>query len=284
MNILLSYIDDLSLVWLFISAILGAAVGSFLKLVIYRLPVMLKTQWHNQALLQLAQPLPKPIARFDLLWSSSRCIHCQQRLTIMDNIPIWSFLWLKGRARCCGERLPNYGLLVEATSAIIFMLVARGGGLTFALLGVWLFLSFLLVIAVIDHHTQLLPDILTLPMLWSGLLFNIQGYFVSLEQAIIGAIAGYICLWSIYWMFKLLTGKDGLGYGDFKLLAALGAWLGWHCLPHVILIAATGGVIFTVIQRKLTKERLQQPLAFGPWLSLGGAINMLMFWASYPNT
>lgn len=283
MNILLNYMADFSIVWLFISAILGAAVGSFLKVVIYRLPVMLKTQWHHEALLQLAQPLPKPIARFDLLWPCSCCIHCQRRLTIMDNIPIWSFLWLKGRARCCGERIPNYDLLVEVTSAIIFMLVARGGELTFALLGVWLFLSFLLVVAVIDHHTQLLPDILTLPMLWSGLLFNIQGYFVSLEQAIIGAVAGYICLWSLFWVFKLLTGKDVLGYGDFKLLAALGAWLGWYCLPHVILIAATGGVIFTVIQRKLTKECLRQPLAFGPWLALGGAIEMLMLWESFAN-
>ncbi|ERK13045.1 N-methyltransferase [Serratia fonticola AU-AP2C] len=254
-------------------------MGSFLNVVIYRLPVMLEKQWQREALVQLALPLPESTPRFDLLLPHSCCPHCQHPIAARDNIPLLSFLLLKGKARCCGERIPRRYPLVEVATAMMFVLTALIFPLGFPLLGAWILLSFLLTLAVIDHHRQLLPDVLTLPLLWIGLLFNIQGHFASLEQATIGAVAGYVCLWSVFWLFKLATGKEALGYGDFKLLAALGAWLGWQALPQVILVAAASGLLVTLIQRGLAKQDLNQPLAFGPWLAVSGAVNMFIPWS-----
>lgn len=276
MNLLLNFTLAFPLVWLCSVALLGAIVGSFLNVVIYRLPVMLEARWQREALLQLAQPLPAQVPRFNLLLPHSCCPHCQQPIAAKDNIPLLSFLWLKGKARCCGGRISWRYPLVEVVTALLFTLAAVVLPLGIPLLGAWIFLALLLALAVIDHHIQLLPDVLTLPLLWIGLLFNLQGHFVDLEAAIIGAMAGYLCLWSLFWLFKLATGKDGLGYGDFKLLAALGAWLGWQALPQVILLAASCGLVFTLLQRTVTRKGYQQPLAFGPWLALAGAANMLM--------
>ncbi|KEY58934.1 A24 family peptidase [Serratia sp. DD3] len=276
MSLLLSFTVAYPLIGLGIAGLFGAIVGSFLNVVIHRLPVMLEKRWQHEALFHLSQPLPEPEPRFDLLLPRSCCPHCQQPIAARDNIPVLSFLLLKGKARCCGVPIPKRYLLVEVTTAILFVLAATVFPVGAPLLGSWIFLSFLLVLAVIDHHVQLLPDALTLPLLWVGLLFNLQGHFVSLEQATIGAMAGYGCLWSLFWLFKLLTGKEALGYGDFKLLAALGAWLGWQALPHVLLLAAASGLLFTLVQRGLTKQDLNQPLAFGPWLALAGAVNMLL--------
>jgi general secretion pathway protein O len=264
--------------WLGIVAVLGATVGSFLNVVIYRLPVMLEKRWQHEALLQLAQPLPEPMPRFDLLLPRSCCPYCQHPITAKDNIPLLSFLVLKGKARCCGEPIPWRYPLVEVALAVMFVLAALVFPLGSPLLGAWILFSFLLALAVIDHHTQLLPDALTLPLMWLGLLFNLQGHFVALEQATIGAVAGYISLWTVFWLFKLATGKEALGYGDFKLLAALGAWLGWQALPHVILVAAASGLLFVLALRRVAKEDLNQPLAFGPWLALAGAVNMFIPW------
>lgn len=264
------------LLWLCVVGLLGAIVGSFLNVVIYRLPMTLEKRWQREALLQLAQPLPGSIPRFDLLLPHFRCASCQHPIAARDNIPLLSFLLLKGKARCCGEPISRRYPLVEAATAMMFVLAAGIFPVGMPLLGAWILLSFLLVLAVIDSHTQLLPDALTLPLLWIGLLFNLQGHFAPLEQATMGAVAGYACLWALFWLFKLLTGKEALGYGDFKLLAALGAWLGWQALPHVILLAAASGLLFTLVQRMLAKEDLNQPLAFGPWLALAGAVNILI--------
>ncbi|ALX95857.1 MULTISPECIES: prepilin peptidase [Serratia] len=279
MSLLLDFTVAFPLLWLCVAGILGAIVGSFLNVVIYRLPVMLEKQWQREALVQLALPLPESTPRFDLLLPHSCCPHCQHPIAARDNIPLLSFLLLKGKARCCGERIPRRYPLVEVATAMMFVLTALIFPLGFPLLGAWILLSFLLTLAVIDHHRQLLPDVLTLPLLWIGLLFNIQGHFASLEQATIGAVAGYVCLWSVFWLFKLATGKEALGYGDFKLLAALGAWLGWQALPQVILVAAASGLLVTLIQRGLAKQDLNQPLAFGPWLAVSGAVNMFIPWS-----
>ncbi|MFV8985536.1 prepilin peptidase [Serratia fonticola] len=279
MSLLLDFTVAFPLLWLCVAGILGAIVGSFLNVVIYRLPVMLEKQWQLEALVQLALPLPESTPRFDLLLPHSCCPHCQHPIAARDNIPLLSFLLLKGKARCCGERIPRRYPLVEVATAMMFVLTALIFPLGFPLLGAWILLSFLLTLAVIDHHRQLLPDVLTLPLLWIGLLFNIQGHFASLEQATIGAVAGYVCLWSVFWLFKLATGKEALGYGDFKLLAALGAWLGWQALPQVILVAAASGLLVTLIQRGLAKQDLNQPLAFGPWLAVSGAVNMFIPWS-----
>ncbi|CAI0739115.1 MULTISPECIES: A24 family peptidase [Serratia] len=279
MSLLLDFTVAFPLLWLCVAGILGAIVGSFLNVVIYRLPVMLEKQWQREALVQLALPLPESTPRFDLLLPHSCCPHCQHPIAARDNIPLLSFLLLKGKARCCGERIPRRYPLVEVATAMMFVLTALIFPLGFPLLGAWILLSFLLTLAVIDHHRQLLPDVLTLPLLWIGLLFNTQGNFASLEQATIGAVAGYVCLWSVFWLFKLATGKEALGYGDFKLLAALGAWLGWQALPQVILVAAASGLLVTLIQRGLAKQDLNQPLAFGPWLAVSGAVNMFIPWS-----
>ncbi|WP_422529047.1 prepilin peptidase [Serratia fonticola] len=279
MSLLLDFTVAFPPLWLCVAGILGAIVGSFLNVVIYRLPVMLEKQWQREALVQLALPLPESTPRFDLLLPHSCCPHCQHPIAARDNIPLLSFLLLKGKARCCGERIPRRYPLVEVATAMMFVLTALIFPLGFPLLGAWILLSFLLTLAVIDHHRQLLPDVLTLPLLWIGLLFNIQGHFASLEQATIGAVAGYVCLWSVFWLFKLSTGKEALGYGDFKLLAALGAWLGWQALPQVILLAAASGLLVTLIQRGLAKQDLNQPLAFGPWLAVSGAVNMFIPWS-----
>jgi general secretion pathway protein O len=275
-NLLLDFTAAFPLLWLCSVGLLGAIVGSFLNVVIYRLPVMLEIRWQRESLLQLAQPLPESAPRFNLLLPHSCCTYCQHPVAARDNIPLLSFLWLKGKARCCGEPISWRYPLVEVATAGLFVLAALLWPLGIPLLGVWIFLSVLLALAVIDHHTQLLPDVLTLPLLWLGLLFNLHGNFVELEQATIGAMAGYLCLWSLFWLFKLATGKDALGYGDFKLLAALGAWLGWQALPQVILVAAGCGLLFTLVQRMLARQDLNQPLAFGPWLALAGATNMLI--------
>ncbi|MBC3379649.1 prepilin peptidase [Serratia fonticola] len=279
MSLLLDFTVAFPLLWQCVVGIFGAIVGSFLNVVIYRLPVMLEKQWQREALVQLAQPLPESTPRFDLLLPHSCCPHCQHPIAARDNIPLLSFLLLKGQARCCGERIPRRYPLVEMATAMMFVLTALIFPLGFPLLGAWILLSFLLTLAVIDHHRQLLPDVLTLPLLWMGLLFNIQEHFASLEQATIGAVAGYVCLWSVFWLFKLATGKEALGYGDFKLLAALGAWLGWQALPQVILVAAASGLLVTLIQRGLAKQDLNQPLAFGPWLAVSGAVNMFIPWS-----
>ncbi|QXN61002.1 prepilin peptidase [Serratia fonticola] len=279
MSLLLDFTVAFPLLWLCVAGILGVIVGSFLNVVIYRLPVMLEKQWQREALVQLALPLPESTPRFDLLLPHSCCPHCQHPIAARDNIPLLSFLLLKGKARCCGERIPRRYPLVEVATAMMFVLTALIFPLGFPLLGAWILLSFLLTLAVIDHHRQLLPDVLTLPLLWIGLLFNTQGNFASLEQATIGAVAGYVCLWSVFWLFKLATGKEALGYGDFKLLAALGAWLGWQALPQVILVAAASGLLVTLIQRGLAKQDLNQPLAFGPWLAVSGAVNMFIPWS-----
>ncbi|AHG18849.1 prepilin peptidase [Chania multitudinisentens RB-25] len=276
MRLLLDFTHAFPVLWLCSVGALGVIAGSFLNVVIYRVPVMLEMRWRCEALLQLAQPLPEPIPRFNLLLPHSCCPYCQHPVAARDNIPLLSFLLLKGKARCCGERISWRYPLVEAVTAGLFVLAALALPLGMPLLGAWIFLAVLLALAVIDHHTQLLPDMLTLPLLWVGLLFNLQGHFVPLEQAIIGAMAGYLSLWGVFWLFKLATGKEALGYGDFKLLAALGAWLGWQALPQVILLAATSGLLFTVMQRVLARTDLSQPLAFGPWLALGGAVNMLL--------
>ncbi|EED1183718.1 prepilin peptidase, partial [Escherichia coli] len=182
----------------------------------------------------------------------------------------------KGKSRCCGERIPVYYPLVEITNSVLFILAASRfpPGLTLA--AAWLFISMLLVLAVIDCHTALLPDVLTLPLLWLGLLFSLQRGVVTLEEAVVGAVSGYLCLWGLYWLFRFATGREGLGYGDFKLAAALGAWMGWQALPSILLFASVSGLIVTVLLRIVTATDFTRPLPFGPWLALSGVCHFLL--------
>ncbi len=246
---------SLCLVWLSM-LLFGLALGSFLQWVIYRLPRML-TQTADDERITLSTP-------------GSSCPQCRQPIAWRDNIPLLSFLWLGRRARCCQAPIAWSYPLTELATGLLFILAGALLAPGLPLAGGLVLLSFLLILARIDARTQLLPDRLTLPLLWAGLLFNLNEVYIALPDAVAGAMAGYLALWSVYWLFRLLTGKEALGYGDFKLLAALGAWCGWQVLPQVLLLASASGLVWTLLQRLWTRQSLQQPLAFGPWLALAG--------------
>ncbi|KAA3666297.1 A24 family peptidase [Pectobacterium carotovorum] len=262
--------------WFGALGVLGLIVGSFLNVVIYRLPIMLERRWRQDIELETGVADSDPDTCYNLWWPPSSCPHCQQAIAVKDNIPLFSWLWLRGRSRCCHQSVSVQYPLVE----VITMLAFLAAGLLWlpgmALWGALILLSFLLVLTVIDIKTLLLPDVLTLSLLWMGLLFNLSGTFVSLNDAVVGAMAGYLSLWLLYWAFKYVTGKEALGYGDFKLLAALGAWLGWQALPNLVLVAALSGLVVTLIWRGLRKEDTAKPLAFGPWLAIGGVFGVIM--------
>ena len=257
----------------------GLAVGSFLNVVIHRLPLMMRREWRTQCAEEMAQPAPVlPEGRFNLMVPRSRCPQCGRGIKAVENIPLLSWLWLRGRCAGCGGRIPARYPAVELLTALLFAASAwllpwpwqalAGIGLTAALVA----LTF------IDIDEQLLPDGITLPLLWAGLLFNLLGgehAFVAIEDAVIGAAAGYLALWTVYQGFKLATGKEGMGYGDFKLLAALGAWLGWQVLPLVILLSAFVGAVIGIAMILLLGRDRQVPIPFGPYLAAAGWIAML---------
>jgi leader peptidase (prepilin peptidase)/N-methyltransferase len=253
-------------------AALGLAVGSFLNVVIYRLPVMLKRSWQAEcAEASGIAPVPAaPAERFDLVVPRSRCPSCGHSIRVWENVPVLSYLWLRGRCSACGTPIPLRYPLVEALTAVMSVLVAwrfgPGGQAAAALVLTWA----LIALAFIDLDEQILPDLITVPMLWLGLAVNLGGLFTSLEASVIGAIVGYGFLWTVYQAFRLLTGKEGMGYGDFKLLGMLGAWLGWQSLPAVVLLGSLGGALVGVSLILLRGHDRNVPIPFGPYLALGG--------------
>ncbi|MCA6940064.1 A24 family peptidase [Pectobacterium polaris] len=262
--------------WFGSLGVLGLIVGSFLNVVIYRLPIMLERRWRQDIELEAGMADSDPDTRYNLCWPPSSCPHCQQAIAVKDNIPLFSWLWLRGRSRCCHQSVSVQYPLVEVITMLAFLTAGLLWLPGMALWGALILLSFLLVLTVIDIKTLLLPDVLTLSLLWMGLLFNLSETFVSLNDAVVGAMAGYLSLWLLYWVFKYATGKEALGYGDFKLLAALGAWLGWQALPNLVLVAALSGLVVTLVWRGLRKEDTAKPLAFGPWLAMGGVFSVIM--------
>ncbi len=258
--------------------VLGLLVGSFLNVVIYRLPIMLERQWRDEcAALHAQHGKTSAVAaeKFNLMVPRSRCPHCQTMIAATDNIPILSFLWLRGRCRHCQAHIPRRYPIIELVSGVLGALVAAhfapGWSGLFAAILTWS----LVALAVIDFDTQLLPDVITLPFLWLGLLVNSGGVFVTLQASVLGAIAGYLLLWSVYWGFKLATGKEGMGYGDFKLLAMLGAWLGWQALPIVLLGASLVGAVVGLALIAFAGHARNKPLPFGPYLACAGWVAML---------
>ncbi|WP_324002623.1 prepilin peptidase [Aeromonas dhakensis] len=267
-----------NLSWLYFSLVFlfSLMIGSFLNVVIHRLPIMLEREWQAEYLsyfnpeTQLQQE-----ERYNLMVPRSACPHCGHAITAIENIPLLSWLWLKGRCRECQAPISARYPLVELLTALLSLVVAAtfppGWGLLAALLLTWV----LVALTFIDLDKMLLPDQLTLPLLWGGLLFNLAGGFVPLADAVIGAMAGYLVLWSLYWAFKLLTGKEGMGYGDFKLLAALGAWLGWQALPIVLLLSSLIGAIIGISLILLRNHHQGKPIPFGPYLAIAGWIALL---------
>jgi len=266
--------------------VLGLAVGSFLNVVIYRLPVMLDRQWRAQCE-QLggevaAEPPGGASPRFNLLVPRSACPQCRAPISAAQNIPLLSWLALRGRCAHCGASISARYPLVEALTAVLTAAVAWEFGFGWpggaAILLTW----FLLALAFIDIDHQLLPDALTLPLLWLGLALAlwgpqpVDGLPVDVRSSLIGAIAGYVSLWSVYHLFRLITGKEGMGYGDFKLFAALGAWLGWQMLLPVILVGAATGAVVGLLMIAIRKQDRSTPIPFGPFLAAAGWL-MLMF-------
>ena len=251
--------------------VLGLLVGSFLNVVIHRVPVMLERDWERQAAETLGQRVPEH-ERFDLMFPGSRCPACGHALGALENIPLVSWLVQRARCRACGTRIPVRYPLVELATGVLFALAIARFGATAAGLAAAVFTGFLIALAFIDLDTQLLPDSLTLPLLWLGLLFNLRGGFASLEAAVIGAVAGYLLLWAVYWAFRIATGKEGMGYGDFKLLAALGAWFGWTALPAIVLLASVVGAIVGLALMAFARHGRETPIPFGPYLAGAGLL------------
>lgn len=259
-----------------VSAILGLLIGSFLNVVIHRLPKILEREWHAQCadLLQQAAPNSKE-STFNLVTPRSRCPVCGHGITAAENIPLISYLVLRGRCRECGTRISARYPAVELLCGFLTGAVAWHFGFGIAAAGAMLLGWALVALCFIDFEHQLLPDNITLPFVWLGLGFNMFGVFASLESAVIGVVAGYLSLWSVYHLFKLATGKEGMGYGDFKLLAMLGAWLGWQVLPVVILLSSLVGACVGLGLIALRSHDRDIPIPFGPYLAVAGWIAML---------
>ena len=263
--------------------VLGLAVGSFLNVVIYRLPIMLDREWREQCAEYGAAPATPPTrAPFNLVVPRSTCPACKAPITALQNIPLVSWLALRGRCASCGVRIPVRYPLVELLTGILSAWVAARFGFGLPALAALALTWFLIALTFIDVDHQLLPDSLTLPLLWLGLTLSLWGpqgsspVPVDLRSSVIGAAAGYVSLWSVYHLFRLLTGKEGMGYGDFKLLAALGAWLGWQMLLPVILIAAVVGAVVGLVLLGMRAQSRTTPIAFGPFLAAAGWV-VLMF-------
>ena len=252
-------------------SILGLLIGSFLNVVIYRLPIMMDRAWKSEC----AESFPDANIQvdnkiFNLSLPRSTCPQCEHKIGSLENIPLLSWLYQRGRCKHCdckiSARYPSIELLTAFMSLAIAWLLPFGWPVLYALIFTW----FLIALTFIDLDTMLLPDQLTLPLLWLGLLVNLSHSFVSLEDAVLGAVFGYLSLWSIYWGFKLITGKEGMGYGDFKLFAALGAWFGWQALPIIILLSSVAGAIIGIVVIATSKDKQSRPMPFGPYLAIAG--------------
>ncbi len=258
------------------AVILGLLVGSFLNVVIHRLPKMMERDWQAQCAELRGETVPEESNAENLWRPRSRCPHCGHQITALENIPVLSYLWLRGRCSGCKAGISLRYPAVELLTAVLSGIAAWKFGPGVPALGAIGLIWALIALAFIDADTQLLPDDITLPLLWLGLLLNLFGTYTSLHDAVIGAMAGYLALWSVYWLFKLVTGKEGMGYGDFKLLAALGAWMGWQMLPVIILLSSVVGAVLGIALMVLARHGRGQPMPFGPYLAGAGVLALFV--------
>ncbi|MDP3540628.1 MAG: A24 family peptidase [Azonexus sp.] len=257
------------------AGLLGLCVGSFLNVVIHRLPKMMEQEWHAQcADLRGEEPPTEP--SLSLAKPRSRCPACGHGITALENIPVLSFLLLKGKCSGCGIAISPRYPIIEIFTGLISAYTAWHFGPTIQTAGALLLVWSLIALSAIDLDTQLLPDAITLPILWLGLAFNLANVYSDLSSAVLGAMAGYLALWTVFWLFKLVTGKEGMGYGDFKLLAALGAWLGWQMLPAIILLSSVVGAVVGITLIVVARHGRNVPIPFGPYLAAAGTI--ALFW------
>jgi leader peptidase (prepilin peptidase) / N-methyltransferase len=259
------------------AAVFGLAIGSFLNVVIHRLPRMMENEWRAQCA-ELEAKEPPAAGRYNLLVPRSQCPLCQAPIRARDNIPVLSWVLLGGKCANCKAKISPRYPIVEALTACLSALVAWKFGFGWAAGAALIMTWTLIALIFIDADTTLLPDDLTLPLLWLGLLANLIGLFpgVTLRDAVIGASAGYLVLWAVYWAFKLATGKEGMGYGDFKLLAALGAWMGWKALLPILLASSVVGAIVGIVLIVLARRGREVPIPFGPYLATAGFLVLLL--------
>ena len=264
-----------STVFVTFSVIFGLLVGSFLNVVIHRLPKMMEREWHANCLelqgkLELQNKEVLSQTKYNIVTPRSACPKCGHNISALENIPVISWLMLSGKCKSCKTSISLRYPLIEAITGALIGAVAYKYGFTATTFFAWIFVFALVTLTFIDFDTQLLPDDITLPLLWLGLIFNFNGGFTDLKSAVLGAIFGYLILWSVYWAFKLVTGKEGMGYGDFKLLAAIGAWFGWQMLPAVILLSSVVGAIIGIGLIVFKGKEGGTAIPFGPFLALGG--------------
>jgi leader peptidase (prepilin peptidase) / N-methyltransferase len=284
----MSFFNELQLVaeqlpWLYFTllTLLGLLIGSFLNVVIHRLPIMMERSWQqeyrdyfDETSSEMNQAAAAEV-RFNLMVPRSACPHCGHAITALENIPILSWLLLRGRCRGCQTPISPRYPLVELCTGLATLAIAWHFQPGWTLVGALVLSWTLIALTCIDLDKMLLPDQLTLPLLWLGLVLNIGEHFVSLPDAVIGAACGYLVLWTLYWAFKLLTGKEGMGYGDFKLLAALGAWMGWQSLPLILILSSLVGAIVGITLLLLRRHQQGNPIPFGPYLAMAGWIALL---------
>ncbi|RVU85450.1 prepilin peptidase [Leucothrix sargassi] len=276
---LLAILQNNPMFLIIVVGLFSLLIGSFLNAAIYRIPVMLEREWDDECDAHINQNnpdfTPKERERFNLLVPRSICPTCGHKISSIENIPVISYLVLRGKCRGCKTSISAQYPLIELATAFISMLIAWKYGFSWQMLSLLVFAWTLITLAMIDAKTMLLPDNLTLPLMWLGLILNYNNVFISLHQAVLGAIVGYMSLWIVYQLFKLLTKKEGMGFGDFKILAAIGAWGGWQVLPFTIFASALLGAVIGIMMMKLRKQQDSQPIPYGPWLALAGLIGMI---------
>jgi len=279
MNNLIAYFSANAAAFAALCAVLGLVIGSFLNVVIHRLPKMLKRQWEAECA-ELQGHEPAEATPYNLFVPRSACPACNHHIPPLQNVPVASYLFLRGKCASCGVRIPYRYPLVEVATGVITAYIGWRFGCTWTALSAMVFVWAMIALAVIDLDTFYLPDCITLPLVWIGLLAQLGSLFphVGLEAAVIGAVAGYLSLWSVFWLFKLATGKEGMGYGDFKLLAAIGAWLGWKALPIVILLSSLVGAVIGIALIVARRQGKDVPIPFGPYLVAAGLI--ALFWGN----
>ena len=260
-----------------LTGLLGLVIGSFLNVVIHRLPIMLERDWRRecQMFLGLETESPASTEPFNLAVPGSQCPYCSKPISALENIPVLSYLWLKGRCSGCHASIPLRYPAIELLTALLSFAVAYRFGATVQMVAALGLTWCLVALSGIDIDRQLLPDVITLPMLWLGLLLSVFGLFTDSTASILGAVAGYMALWLIYQTFKRLTGKEGMGYGDFKLLALLGAWLGWSALPLIVILSSVVGAVSGILMMLLLRHDHRMPIPFGPYLAAAGWLAML---------
>ena len=259
--------------------IISLLIGSFLNAAIYRIPIMLENSWKEDCLHLLNEgEASDEIAeseKFNLFTPRSQCPDCGHMITAIENVPVLSYLFLRGKCSSCGTHISMQYPLIELFTVAVSLIAAWKFGANMQTVASLFFIWTLITLSLIDAKTMLLPDNLTLPLLWLGIVANYFGLFTDLESSVLGAIFGYLILWTIFHVFRLLTGKEGMGYGDFKLLAALGAWGGWQILPFTIFASSLIGAVFGILLMLIKRSKDSQPLPFGPWLALAGFITFI---------